>query len=117
MARKKKNSPAEDLMELVAMLPWWLGAILAVASYLALHSYAGTPAEAVNAKPGQMGTLAASAFLRGLAGYGQYLLPLLCLAGATISAVRRHQRAALLHDVATGDGAAALSAMTWQQSN
>lgn len=93
----------------------WLGATLAVASYLALHSYANAPHELATAKPGQMGALASGAFLRVIARYGQYVLPLLCLVGATISAVRRHQRAALLHDVTTGDGAAALNAMTWQQ--
>jgi hypothetical protein len=60
-------------VELVPMLLWSLCAIPAVASYLALHSYAGTPAEAATAKPGQIGALAASAFLRVLAGYGQYV--------------------------------------------
>lgn len=34
MARRKKTSPAEDLMDLVAMLPWWAGVGLALVSYL-----------------------------------------------------------------------------------
>ncbi|MBC7601596.1 MAG: restriction endonuclease, partial [Ramlibacter sp.] len=32
MARRKKTSPAEDLMDLVAMLPWWAGVGLALIS-------------------------------------------------------------------------------------
>lgn len=46
---------------------------------------------------------------------GQYLLPFLCAVGAAISAIRRHQRAALLSGVAAGDGATALNAMTWHE--
>gem|GEM_PF-5560317 len=36
MARRKKTSPAEDLMDLVAMLPWWAAAA-AVNSTLAFR--------------------------------------------------------------------------------
>lgn len=32
MARRKKSSPAEDLIQLVAMLPWWAGVALALLS-------------------------------------------------------------------------------------
>ncbi|HYN60904.1 MAG TPA: restriction endonuclease, partial [Rubrivivax sp.] len=37
MARRGRTSPAEDIMDLVAMLPWWVGVVLALASYLLLH--------------------------------------------------------------------------------
>lgn len=30
MARRKKTSPIEDVMDLVAMLPWWAGVGLAL---------------------------------------------------------------------------------------
>ena len=43
MARRKKSSPAEDLIELVAMLPWWGGVALALLSYLLLHQVAAPP--------------------------------------------------------------------------
>lgn len=39
MARRK-TSPAEDVMDLVAMLPWWVGVLLAGLAYLALHHVA-----------------------------------------------------------------------------
>jgi hypothetical protein len=32
MARRGKTSPAEDIMDLVAKLPWWGGVVLALVS-------------------------------------------------------------------------------------
>lgn len=40
MARRCKSSAAEDLMDLVALMPWWTGVALALASYWALHAVA-----------------------------------------------------------------------------
>ena len=56
MARRKKSSPAEDLIELVAMLPWWAGVMLALLSYLLLHQAAAQPL-AVSAQPGQVSAM------------------------------------------------------------
>ncbi len=33
MARRGKTSPADDIMDLVAMLPWWGGIMLALVNY------------------------------------------------------------------------------------
>jgi restriction system protein len=41
MARRKRTGVAEDLMDLIAMLPWWGGVALAVVMYLMLHHVAG----------------------------------------------------------------------------
>jgi len=49
MARKKKSSPADDLIGLVSMMPWWAGVALAAISYFVLHQMATAafrPAEA-----------------------------------------------------------------------
>ena len=40
MARRKKTSPIEDVMDLVSMPPWWAGVGLALVSYLLLHAVA-----------------------------------------------------------------------------
>jgi restriction system protein len=37
MARRKRTSMADDLLVLVAMLPWWAGLLLALVSYFVLH--------------------------------------------------------------------------------
>ncbi len=54
MARRRKSSPAEDLMDLVARLSWWAGVGLALVSYLLLHGVASQPVVAA-IEPGQLG--------------------------------------------------------------
>lgn len=40
MARRK-TSPAEDIIEIVSRLPWWVGCLLALISFAILHFIAG----------------------------------------------------------------------------
>lgn len=88
MARRKKTSSVEDLMDLVAMLPWWAGVALALVSYLLLHRIA-TQSVFAAIQPGQMGAMLTQTLWTALANFGQYILPLICLAGAGMSAWRR----------------------------
>ncbi len=113
MARRKKTSPAGALLDVVALLPWWAGATLALVSYLLLHIVASQPAAA--ALPGQMGAMVVQTLWKTLAGFGQYLLPLICLAGAGISAWRRKQRRELLDDVTQSRAGEALDGMNWRE--
>ncbi|RZS57958.1 restriction endonuclease [Sphaerotilus mobilis] len=115
--RATKKSNAEFLVDLMARLPWWAGVLLAVLSYLLLHRIAELPMTAT-AQSGHMGAFATQAMGRSLASFGQYVLPLICLAGAAISAWRRRERrqlVAVVADVSATGGAAALDDMTWQQ--
>jgi restriction system protein len=105
---------AEDIMDLVAKLPWWAGVLLAVGFYLALHAYAARPVPQL-AQPGQLGAMVTQMLWRTLAFYGQYLLPLLCLIGAIASAVRRRSRAQLLERTTASMSADALNGMSWRQ--
>jgi restriction system protein len=100
MARKQKTSTAEDLMDVVALLPWWVGVALAFVSYLALHSVAGREV-VVSITPGQINAFVLPTMLKALATGLQYVIPFICLFGAVISAVRRNRRNALIADVAT----------------
>jgi len=113
MARKK-SGPAGDFMDLVAMFPWWVGVALAVLSYLVLHEVASQPI-ASSVQPGQVGAMVTQTLWRTLASVGQYVLPVLCLAGAGISAWRRQERRQLVDNVARSDAAQALDGMSWQQ--
>jgi len=99
MARRKKTSPAEDLIDLVALMPWWAGVLLAILGYFWLHSVASQPITA------NVQSLASSGFIlgvwwRGLATAGQYVVPIISLAGAGVSAFRLKQRSDLVTDVA-----------------
>lgn len=110
MARRRKQSTAEDVMDLTAMAPWWVGVILAVVSYVILHAYAGRP---LVLQPGQPAGLMTAVIWQGLATGGQYILPILFLAGAGLSAFRRRQATQLHGEAASrADGVAQ---MNWRE--
>ena len=111
---RKRTSLAEDLVDLVSLLPWWAGIALAVISYVILHRLAVPPA-VTGLPPGQMGDVITRSMFSALAGLGQYLVPLICLAGAGVSAWRRHQRRTLISNTAQAKGADALDGMSWRE--
>lgn len=113
MGRKKKSSPAENVVDLVSMMPWWVGCTLALGAYLWLHGVATQQAVAAIG-PGQVSSMVTQTVWKALATVGQYLLPLLCLAGAGLSAYGRQKRQALLSNTAGSTAADALNTMSWQ---
>lgn len=114
MARKNKSSPAEDVMELVALLPWWAGVALALVSYVLLHRVA-TQVVIAPLIPGQVGPMMTQTLWKALATIGQYFLPLICLCGAAISAYGRTKRRKLVAVVASSKATDALDGMSWQE--
>lgn len=113
MARRKAST-ADDVMDLVALLPWWAGVLLAVLAYFTLHHFATQPL-ATTVQPGQVGAMVTQTLWRTLMSIGQYLLPILCLAGAAMSAWRRRERKQLIGSVARSEVTDALDGMSWQQ--
>ncbi|MDQ3060804.1 MAG: restriction endonuclease [Pseudomonadota bacterium] len=111
MARRNRTSLADDLIGLTARLPWWVGVLLALLSYVGLRAVA-QPSLPPAVLPGQWGAFAVSGLWRALAMIGQYLLPFLFLLGAAISAFRR-RRAARLH--AAAQRADGMARMSWQE--
>ena len=114
MARRKRTSPAEDVVDLIALLPWYVGVILALAGYLLLHRIAIAPLPSALG-PGEVGNAMVGAVGRGLATGGQYIVPILCLAGAAISAWRRHARRSLMDNVTRSDAPDILDDMSWRE--
>lgn len=115
MGRNRKTSPAEDLLELVAMLPAWAGIAIAAITYFWLHSIAGQPTPAAPVQTAQVGDYVTSTLWKTLAYYGQFIIPLICLGGAGLSAWRRKQREALLVNAAKSEAASALDDISWQE--
>ena len=114
MTRRKQNSPLDDAIELVSLMPWWVGLGLAVVAYLVLSSIANGPLP--SATPGQGAShLMTASLWRGLAMAGQFLVPLVCVIGAIVSAVRRHQRKTLANTVSHNTAADALDHMSWRE--
>lgn len=115
MARRKKSSPLEDVLDLLAMLPWWVCVVLAALSYVVLHRFAA-PLQATDFQgSGGPGAMMQKAVIHGLASVGQYLAPLLCLAAAAMSAWRRKHRRSLMADVAHAPNADALEGIGWRE--
>ncbi|MEW6119562.1 MAG: restriction endonuclease [Pseudomonadota bacterium] len=113
MARRKQN-PVEALIEITGKLPWWVGVVLAIISYVWLHSIAASEVTAV-AQPGKMGEVISQGLFKTLASVGQYLLPFVFTIGAAISAYGRFKRKALHMQVAASPDRGALNNMSWQE--
>jgi restriction system protein len=96
------------------MLPWWIGLALAVISYFLLHQAASQPI-VVSSKPGELNVNLFGIVGRGLAMAGQYIVPIVCLFGAGLSAWRRRERTRLVSEVTESDAAKALDGMTWRE--
>ncbi len=114
MARKRKTSPLEDMLDLVSLLPWWAGVAIAAIGYVVLHRMAA-PVQVTAVQPGQVSQLMTQTVIAGLATAGQYIVPLVGLVGAAMSFFRRKQRAALVTDVAQAQSANALDGMSWRE--
>ena len=114
MARKRKTSGLEDILDVVSLLPWWAGVAIAVVSYVVLHRLA-VPVQATAVQPGQLSQLVTQSLVTALASVGQYIVPLIGLVGAAMSFFRRRQRVALVTDVAQARSADALDGMSWRE--
>lgn len=85
-----------------------------VAVYVVLHRVAAREVVVVT-QSGQVATAVMQAMWKTAASIGQYAVPLLCFAGAGISAWRRRERRTLVSDVTRSDAAGALDGMSWRQ--
>lgn len=110
MARKRNQSVAEDVIDLIASVPWWIGCVLALISYIGLHTVAARTVGPVNTPH-----LVTAVIWQTLAKIGQYIVPGICLIGALASAYRSAQRKKLVANVSHANSAQALNDMSWQE--
>lgn len=114
MARRSKTSPAEALIEVLALLPWWAGTTAAMVTYVVLHALAAQKVTAA-AVPGHMGAFVLHNLWQTMASVGQYILPLICLLGAAMSAFRRHQRQRLLTNLTRNRANVLIDTLSWRE--
>jgi restriction system protein len=114
MARRRKSSAFEDLIEIAAALPWWLSLSMAAVSYGILHHYAGIPLPTLT-DPKQMGQMVTNQMIKTFATFGQYLVPLAFGLGTAVSLMKRKKRADLFQSVAKQSGKSALNGITWRE--
>lgn len=99
---RRRSSVLHDIIDIGAMLPWWLCLIAAAASYLLFHSLSQLePGQPV---PREMGSYFVRTMVRTGAYYAQAGVPILLLLGALLSAFKRKRRAKV-YDSVTGGGA------------
>lgn len=85
----------DDLVDLTAMIPWWAGVVVAVASYFVLH-WLAMPVDVTTAAQRSPADVMRGSLLRALASVGQFLFPILFLIGASISAIQASKRRRIL---------------------
>lgn len=112
MAQRSQGA-AIDFLDLVAMLPWWGGLGLALASHVLLDRLSVTASTPM--QTGQMGAFVQQALIAGFAGIGRWLVPLLCLLGAGVSFMRRRKRRMLVGTVTDSSAASVLDGMSWRE--
>lgn len=110
MARRKQSG-AEDVIEITSKFPWWVGAVLAIGSYIWLHSIAIKGV--LQAQGGDLSAAMAGGLFYAFASFGQYILPALFGFGAILSFVMGIKRQKLHADVSTGDRA--IDDISWQE--
>jgi restriction system protein len=110
----RKSSAFEDLIELAALLPWWLSLILAGIFYAVFHHFAGIPAPVITDTK-QLGSMMTGQMIKTFATFGQYLVPLAFGLGALVSLIKRKKRANLFQSVAKQSGKSAINNITWRE--
>ena len=110
MARRNQGL-LNDLFEITAKLSWWVGVVLAAASYLMLHYFAIREI-VVPADSKQIGDVVGKSLTKGLSLAFQYILPIVFLAGSVVSVFAGRKRDSLHLKAATSDRA--LEDMSWQ---
>ncbi|MDG4476966.1 hypothetical protein [Thiovibrio frasassiensis] len=91
MARRRRQSVFEDIVEVASKLPWKVGLALALVSYLVLHAVAGIQVDQP-ASVGIMGNFMLKQFVVTFAAFGQVLLPFCFLIGAGWSFFKQREK-------------------------
>jgi len=109
----KRQGLFDDLVAIAARFPWWLGVLLAAASYVGLHYFA---VGSVPAAPttNALGDVVIAAGVKSAATILQYIAPIAFLAGALVSALGRRKRNAM-YGRASAEGLTAIGTMSWRE--
>lgn len=113
MARRRRQSVLEDLIDLASILPWWLGLTIALLSYVLLHPFAETPIPQVTS-PGDLARPFTAQMIRTGAMIGQYLLPFIFVIGAGASALKAYRNKKLLAEAKEAVGSTDLMDLSWE---
>ena len=116
MARgRRRTSVFEDLITILARLPWWACLTIALVAWLILHPIATSPIATAVTLNGMSGTVAGQ-LVRTLAFGGQFLIPFACVLAAIGSIASHVRRKKLLTNVQDAiQPGKAIDGLSWRQ--
>lgn len=114
MARRRNNSTFEDFIVIAGRLPWWLSLLLAVVAWFGLHALAMREITAAKGLS-NLSLVMIEQIIHGVAMAAQYVLPLLFVAGAFMSLLKRWRRRSLFNSVDAGTVSKSDQSLSWQQ--
>ncbi|MCP8467885.1 restriction endonuclease [Pseudomonas sp. ZM23] len=115
MARRRRTSAIEDLIEIASRLPWWVSLLIALGSWLILHLIASSQPD-VPKDLHQMGQSVAGQLIRTFAFFGQFVLPAVFVIGAIGSVLARAERKKLRANVANArESGQTIEGISWRE--
>ena len=114
MARKRQST-LEDVIEIVAYFPWWVGVVLAIVSYFVLHSISVATVGASDPASTGMSTIISGSLISGFARVFQYLLPLFIVLGSITSFMQQQKKNRLYGHLKKNPAVQSLKEMNWQE--
>lgn len=114
MGRRHHRTAMDDMLDIASRLPWWLGIVLALISYVVLSSMVARPV-VQDASPGHVSGLVVATLISTFAQIGQYLLPAIFLIGALVSLLRSKKSEKLMMAATGNDATGAVANMSWRE--
>lgn len=115
MARRRKQSLFDALVELASLLPPWLSAVLALVSYLVLSALASRPIAVQSVAPGQIGEMLTASMWMAVFQVAQYAVPVIFGVGAVVAFFRARKGRHLLETATGSQSMQAISGMSWRE--
>ncbi len=115
MARRRRTSLIEDLIEIASRLPWWVSLLIAVGSWLILHPIADKSPDTLKGAH-QVGSFMVGQIFRTFAFFGQFVLPAVFVIGAIGSVLARGERKRLRANVANArESGQTIEGISWRE--
>lgn len=110
MARRKKTSPVEDLLDIASSINWKISLLIAIISYFFFHYFAIQALPVASNLHSATNSLPKLIFIT-FSKFLQYVVPVIFIIGACISSFRTKQRIKLLDKQS---GIDSIRNMSWQ---